>query len=293
MPESQPQRPVCHRAGVGNDPVGGGLARTGNRPGKALATSLPNSPANCPNCAGMTTGPCAPPSSGSGGTWEMESEAEAEVQRQNAAHKKRLIGMLRERNAQTNQRETALWRRGSGQKQGRNALPLKCDLPIDDLLDGTWQGEGTACPHDPASVPSRSGVSAERRQSTSPQKPKPDVAESKPRAKPTPKPKCSLQPKSGGVKTPAKPQKSSRLKANPAQKSDPHIPPPTKSTGNLQSHTVDRAEKPATPSLDVPGPDPEKEAYNRWFRMKCGAEPFDPVELQKLYAAIPVEDTSK
>jgi hypothetical protein len=32
---------------------------------------------------------------------------------------------------------------------------------------------------------------------------------------------------------------------------------------------------------------PEQEAYNTWFRMNQGAEPFDPEKLEKLYAAIP------
>ena len=45
------------------------------------------------------------------------------------------------------------------------------------------------------------------------------------------------------------------------------------------------------PSASAEALDPYDEAYNRWFRMNCGAEPFDPEELQRLYDAIPPEET--
>ena len=37
----------------------------------------------------------------------------------------------------------------------------------------------------------------------------------------------------------------------------------------------------------VPDPDPEVEAYNRWWRMKCGFDRFDYEELQRIYAELP------
>ena len=40
----------------------------------------------------------------------------------------------------------------------------------------------------------------------------------------------------------------------------------------------------------VPDPDPETEAYIRWWQMHRGFEPFDYEELQRLYAAIPNEE---
>jgi hypothetical protein len=40
----------------------------------------------------------------------------------------------------------------------------------------------------------------------------------------------------------------------------------------------------------VPDPDPETEAYIRWWQMHRGFEPFDYEELQRLYAAIPKEN---
>jgi hypothetical protein len=46
-------------------------------------------------------------------------------------------------------------------------------------------------------------------------------------------------------------------------------------------------ELPPKPIPHVPDPDPAKEAYNRWFSMNSGSEPFDYEGLQKLYAAIP------
>jgi hypothetical protein len=42
----------------------------------------------------------------------------------------------------------------------------------------------------------------------------------------------------------------------------------------------------------VPDPDPETEAYIRWWQMHRGFEPFDYEELQRLYAAIPKEEVS-
>jgi hypothetical protein len=37
----------------------------------------------------------------------------------------------------------------------------------------------------------------------------------------------------------------------------------------------------------VPDPDPEVEAYNRWWRMNRNFEPFDYEELQRIYAELP------
>ena len=37
----------------------------------------------------------------------------------------------------------------------------------------------------------------------------------------------------------------------------------------------------------TPDPDPEVEAYNRWWRMNRGFEPFDYEELQRIYAELP------
>ena len=37
----------------------------------------------------------------------------------------------------------------------------------------------------------------------------------------------------------------------------------------------------------MPDPDPEVEAYNRWWRMNRNFEPFDYEELQRIYAELP------
>ena len=46
----------------------------------------------------------------------------------------------------------------------------------------------------------------------------------------------------------------------------------------------------ATRAPRVPDPDPETEAYIRWWQMNRGFEPFDAAELDRLYAAIPKQE---
>jgi hypothetical protein len=276
--------------------------------------------------------------------WDLDvaREHHEEAQRQKAANKELMIDMLLEGKYKKENADLLYGGGESGRKKAEMLYRIKCDLPMDDLLDGTWQEPGTACPRKPAPAPHRSGVSAERRQPTCPKNVAP--AKAKPAAKQFRKPKPNTMPAAGAAKTPADPQKSSLIKAippkilqsdlrppssvrcpnesaqirpNPAIENKSMNPPTPQQDGTAACLAVDAgrrqvsrpgsihenkstnppiqnpaaAPEPAPLTPGTPNPDPETEAYNRWFRMKCGAEPFDPEALQRLYAVIPPKET--
>jgi hypothetical protein len=127
---------------------------------------------------------------------EVEREEEQEIERLKQAHKERLTEMLLAGGERKTNADLIFGGGESGRNKAEMLYRLRCDLPMEDLLDGTWAekagpvpakakpGVGTACPQNPA---------------------------------PSPAPK-KTGPPPGPAQTPVKPENSSLLKANPAKK---------------------------------------------------------------------------
>jgi len=147
--------------------------------------------------------------------WDLEAERdyEAEAERQKKAHNQRMIDMLLEGKFKHTNAEMIFGGGEAGRNMAEMLYRLKCDLPIDDLYDGTWQGEGTACPRNPPPTPPVAADVSSRTEKSCP----PTPAKAEPAAKPSAKPRFGAKPTSDRTKKPAKPQKSSLIKANPGE----------------------------------------------------------------------------
>ena len=129
--------------------------------------------------------------------WDLQAERdyEAEAERQKKAHNQRMIDMLLEGKFKHTNAEMIFGGGEAGRNMAEMLYRLKCDLPIDDLYDGTWSETGKASPPNPTATP----------------------AKTEPAAKPSAKPGFGAKPASDRTKKPAKPQKSSPIKANPGE----------------------------------------------------------------------------
>lgn len=93
--------------------------------------------------------------------WQIECEAEEAHQRQNAAEtKRRILMLLDERHRQTNA-EMLFGGGASGRHKSELLYRLKSDLPMDDLLDGTWDAAQAAGPQTSDPTPANETPSPE------------------------------------------------------------------------------------------------------------------------------------
>jgi len=77
---------------------------------------------------------------------EVERGEEEEIQRQEQAQKERRIAMLLAGQERRSNAEFIFGGGESGRNKAEMLYRLKCDLPIDDLLDGTWPGKAGPVP---------------------------------------------------------------------------------------------------------------------------------------------------
>ena len=89
------------------------------------------------------------------------------------------------------------------------------------------------------------------------------------------------------------PERGSGCEADVRPCSNAEIPIHAESYRKSPPDTSAIPTKEAKHDSDESNLDPKAIAYNRWFQMNRGAEPFDYEELQRLYAAIPKEEQEK
>jgi hypothetical protein len=79
-------------------------------------------------------------------TLEMERGEEEEIQRREQAHKERRIEILLAGRERRSNAELIFGGGESGRNKAEMLYRLRCDLPIDDLLDGTWSEKAGPVP---------------------------------------------------------------------------------------------------------------------------------------------------
>jgi len=228
--------------------------------------------------------------------WEVAREEVAEAQREKQAHKERMMNRLFE--GKDKEINAELFGGGkAGRRRAEMLYRLKCDLPLGDVLDGTWSEKAEAA-RAREKAGSLAGVGKSTAKAEKSGLIKPNKGEKTGDAVELKGTKCNTRarrPRSDGQGAETVRQEESAVPATP-------MVPSNAAGGEGAAPGRDAATSPMvsmgqtgeTPVPLLPAEthvsDPKKEAHNRWFRMNRGAEPFDQEALEKLYAAIPPKE---